>query len=273
MRKTLEGAADFPADRPAHPPTIQARGRQSRWFKHRYTGVLAGIVLFAIGILVYDQLPVVVTAPHGSFEIVQLPDGSTVQLNSGSTLRYDRIFGKERAIRLEGEAYFDVSPDSSLFTITTFDARIEVFGTTFNVKAWEHSLQPHTSVALVAGRVSLASRRQPGAPIFIAPGEIWEVNENALVRLTPPDTVAVRISTAWRNGSLYFRNAPVGVVLEELERRFDVDLEVADADLYPVVITLSMKSPVRIDGVLDNLCAGLGAHYRQTARGFEIYRE
>ena len=66
-----------------------------------------------------------------------LPDGSSVTLNAGSRISYQKSFGKgSRELKLEGEAYFEVAQDKDRpFSIYAKDARIQVLGTSFNVDA------------------------------------------------------------------------------------------------------------------------------------------
>lgn len=71
---------------------------------------------------------------------VQLPDGSIVMLNSNSTLTYPTQFSdKQREVNLLGEAYFEVTKDTKRpFVVTTpYQANIKVYGTQFNVEAYE----------------------------------------------------------------------------------------------------------------------------------------
>ncbi len=66
---------------------------------------------------------------------VTLPDGSTVTMNSNTTLSYMKHFrGNTRNVTLTGEAFFEVIPDKSRpFIIHTDEASIRVVGTSFNV--------------------------------------------------------------------------------------------------------------------------------------------
>lgn len=75
--------------------------------------------------------------PFGSRSEVTLPDGSTVWLNAGSRLSFDRHFSrKNRDILLEGEAYFDVTKDRIPFYVRVSGATVKVLGTSFNIKAY-----------------------------------------------------------------------------------------------------------------------------------------
>jgi transmembrane sensor len=84
-----------------------------------------------------------------------LPDGTLITLNSGSKLNYPEKFkGSKREVSLEGEAYFDVTPDKEKpFIIHSGDANIRVLGTSFNVNAYEN--KDEVEVFVKEGRVLL----------------------------------------------------------------------------------------------------------------------
>ncbi|MEM9052122.1 MAG: FecR domain-containing protein [Bacteroidota bacterium] len=74
-------------------------------------------------------------------EFVALPDGSEVQLNSSSTLAFNkRNFEDERELDLKGEAFFEVKKGVK-FTVTTDNGAVEVLGTSFNVNSREERLE------------------------------------------------------------------------------------------------------------------------------------
>lgn len=67
-----------------------------------------------------------------------LPDGTQVDLGSGSKLVYGREFlERKRVVRLTGEAFFDVTSDPEHpFTVIAGSAKIKVTGTRFVVNAY-----------------------------------------------------------------------------------------------------------------------------------------
>lgn len=71
----------------------------------------------------------------GGKSLAHLTDGSTVWLQSGSTLAYDSSFGAEsRDVKLRGEGFFDIAKDPERpFTVEVEGLRIRVHGTKFNV--------------------------------------------------------------------------------------------------------------------------------------------
>lgn len=98
-----------------------------------------------------------VQAPQNAPQHIQLADGSTIDLNAGSQIRYQpNLMRWKRAIHLQGEAFFDVAKAQQSgppFTVTTDLAEVTVLGTQFNVN--HKPTQRQTTVYLFEGRVSL----------------------------------------------------------------------------------------------------------------------
>ena len=79
-----------------------------------------------------------ITVPAGQRVNLDLPDGSNVWLNAGTTMKYPVSFMKgKREVILNGEAYFEVAHnEKSPFVVRTHAMDIEVLGTKFNVEAY-----------------------------------------------------------------------------------------------------------------------------------------
>ena len=94
-----------------------------------------------------------VFAPYGTHSRVNLPDGSLVWLNAGSSLKYPTVFDwDKRQVELSGEAYFEVAADPDrLFVVEGGGVVVKVHGTVFNMKAREK--QDHVDVSLLSGLV------------------------------------------------------------------------------------------------------------------------
>lgn len=82
----------------------------------------------------------------------RLPDGSQVTLNKQSSIEYATSFKKERHIKLEGEAFFNVAQDPGKpFILKVNDVTVKVLGTSFNVK----SVNGKTEVIVETGAVEV----------------------------------------------------------------------------------------------------------------------
>jgi ferric-dicitrate binding protein FerR (iron transport regulator) len=154
-----------------------------------------------------------------------LPDGSIVTLSAGSEISYNKGFGKNtRDVELSGEAYFEVTPDASHpFVVSGNDARIEVLGTAFNVRAKENEEQ--VEVVLTSGKVSLYFAGSPDKKEFLDPGESASLNvknkEIGVSANADPNYLA------WKTRLITFDDASLSEVAETLtnvyRRKFVLD--------------------------------------------------
>lgn len=234
----------------------------------RLAAVAAVIVLcFGIG---YFFRPLTVTAPRGEFAQVQLPDGSQVQLNSESTIRYRANFLNTRNVRLEGEAYFEVTESDRRFVVETFNANTAVLGTQFNVRARPDETGAATSVVVAVGKVHLRSKVGDDHGVILTAGQQSHLTSRAR-RPTEPETVTLTRRLAWRTGGLAFSDQPFAVIFEEIGRRYDVEIE-ASEDILPETFSYYVHEPESAESVIADLVAAEGLRYRETSRGFEIFR-
>ncbi len=268
--QTLETVAAS-HEEPNPRPRLERTSRRRRARLRPWMAVAATFLIGAIGLALWLQ-PVTRTAPLGQRMAVLLPDGSQVELNSGTTLHYARRFGQQRVVHLEGEAFFDVVNEDRPFIIHTFNAQVAVLGTRFNVRAWRRSMDPGTTVTLAEGRVALAPSERPEQAVELEPGQTHRIAREPR-QAGPPDSAAVGVATAWRNGDLDFRDQWLGVILEDIERRFAVALTVTPQTLARKQMTLVWRNPVRVEAVIRDLCVALKLNYRETSNGYEIYTD
>ncbi|CAM4152109.1 FecR family protein [Zobellia nedashkovskayae] len=170
--------------------------------------------------LVYNQL----TVPYGKKFQLQLSDGSHVFLNSGSKLRYPVNFieGMPRNVYLDGEAYFSVEKDTERpFTVVTHDMDTRVLGTEFNVSSYMN--ENNTSTVLVEGSVVVfkSDENEMTELVKIKPGE-RAVFENDEIGVS---TVSIDKYIAWKEDKLLFEDDQFYLILNELERNFNVTIE------------------------------------------------
>ena len=86
-----------------------------------------------------------------------------------------------------------------------------------------------------------------------------------------PDTLALGSALAWRRGALIYHDELLGVVLEDLERRFDIELILQAPALQRKRVNFSKHNPPDAEAVIHDLCAGYGLKYRATTTGYELY--
>lgn len=255
-------------DRPARPAARVTRRQHAA--RLNWAGAVVAFVIAAAGLFAWHQ-PVVRTAPPGERLTVTLPDGSLVELNSGSQIFYARSFGETRAVELHGEAFFDVAEEQRPFIVETFNARIRVLGTRFGVRAWPRDPEARTTVALESGRVALASAHRPERSVELQPGQTRSVAAREIADLEAPAALTVADATAWRHGDLVFKHHPLGTVLADVSRRFAIDVRVVPDRLAQKRLNLALRQPDDAEDVVRDLALALGLQYRTTLAGFELF--
>lgn len=155
---------------------------------------------------------------QGEFQVV-LADGSKVYLNSESEIRYPTFFaGGERRVFLKGEAFFEVTSDTSRpFIVNVGEMDVRVLGTRFNVNAYVPERAIRTT--LVSGKVRVSDREDKAA-VVLEPGQqaVWKKNG-----LTMREVDALAVS-AWVDGKFYFEEGmTLEEITEQLQRWYDID--------------------------------------------------
>ncbi|WP_461453359.1 FecR family protein [Mucilaginibacter sp.] len=116
-------------------------------------------------------------AQYGKRVRSTLPDGSTIWLNSGSSVRYaDKLIANgRREVTLVGEAYFDIKHDAKHpFVVHAGKLNIVVLGTAFDVKAY--SGDKFIETTLIRGKVEVLNSTSPGSKVVLYPDETVAIN-------------------------------------------------------------------------------------------------
>ena len=155
--------------------------------------------------------------PRGGEFCLQLSDGTMVWLNSDTRLRYPVAFsGKERAVELQGEAYFEVTKDRAHpFIVRTAGADVRVYGTSFNVNAYPGTVQ-HTTLA--TGSVGVARN---GREYRLQPGQ--QARFNPKDEHTEIRNVNAASYCLWHKGMLIFENERLEDIMARLAVWYNVE--------------------------------------------------
>jgi ferric-dicitrate binding protein FerR (iron transport regulator) len=193
--------------------------------------------------------------PHGMYSRIDLPDGSQVWLNGGSSLRYPSKFRQgQRQVSLTGEGYFEVHSDKkNPFVVKTAQMTLTATGTKFNVEAY--ATDSLTAVTMAGGVVEVIFGTTDS--LILKPGERAFYNNQ-----TQKETVLKTDPYkwyAWKDGQMIFRNDPLQYVFKRLEQTFNVEIilkdgEIAnelyrasfrDESLDEILKLLEMSAPIR----------------------------
>ncbi|TLP80146.1 FecR family protein [Maribacter sp. ACAM166] len=164
--------------------------------------------------------------PFGKILGVTLEDGSIIRLNSGSELTYPTSFASldKRQVLLKGEAFFEITKNPiKPFIVKANDMYTQVFGTVFNISAYEED--DKAEVVLVEGSVGVGNeksfRRENLA--MLKPSQ-KVTNSKILDKSFIIEDVNVTPYISWVNGVIAFQNEQMSEIIKKLERQFNVQI-------------------------------------------------
>ena len=172
-----------------------------------------------------------------------LPDGTSVELNSGSTLEYPAVFARgERRVRVEGEAMFDVAKVADKpFYVETFAYDVKVLGTRFNVEADED--RGVFSTALMEGSVAILDKHD-NRITELEPDQVVTLTDGRLIK-RHEENIGSRYR--WTDGIINC----AGLSFEELMRRFERAFGVT------IVIECESVPDISYKRMKVNVCDGI----------------
>ena len=164
-----------------------------------------------------DQMNTLSTA-KGETYILTLPDKSKVWLNAASSITYSTTL-KQRGIRkvkLEGEAYFEISKDKAHpFIVQTAKQEVEVLGTHFNINSYHD--EPATATTLLEGSVKVKVGK---VYKVIKPGEQTMITNGSIA----VQQVEVDNIVDWKNGDFYLNHIAFKTAMRKIARWYDMEI-------------------------------------------------
>ncbi len=197
---------------------------------------------------------------------LRLPDGSSVTLAVGSTLRYcPELAGPRREVYLAGRAFFNVTKNRARpFLVLTDKVVATVLGTSFLVTAYPGQ---EAKVAVHEGRVAVQVRqgavltatptRPATAGLVVLPNQ--QITYSAATRQlnkTLVDNPMVLV----RQG-LAFKKQPVADVLAALSKAYGVNIVYDPVKLHNCTVTITLGDEPLFEQ-LGLLCKVLDASYK-----------
>jgi len=196
--------------------------------------------------------------------LVDLSDGSKIYLNRNSQHSYSRKFGKgNRNVRLQGEAFFDISPDASKpFTIDAGDAIIRVVGTTFNVITGDrHS---GVEVYVKTGRVILEDQNNSRS-IELDPGFIWKIDDNGTNKTMNDDPNYL----SWNTGLLVYDGQKLETVFRDLKRVYNMNITADDRSILEYQWTSPIDN-LKEDTIMQLICVSFNLSYSKDGNMYHL---
>jgi len=184
---------------------------------------------------------------------IRLADGSTVFLNSASTIKFPEKFGnKGREVYFWGEAFFEITPDPSRpFVIETGETRIKVLGTSFNVKAYTETND--IEVVVNSGKVlfyHVDKNDHLLGQVTLLKGDkgVFFRNTGLIARMINDEPNYL----SWKTGVLVFSETSLDKVLYAVGQKYGVIFNLEDKQLASLKLTATFDNET-LDAVLEVL--------------------
>jgi transmembrane sensor len=250
-------------------PGAVREGPFRRWFRVGSVPVLGGLTAAAITAIVLSNTPSGgnnsrTVAPRryataaGERATITLTDGTVVRLGPATNLRVTT-----KAIDVDGEAFFAVTHRShEPFVVRAGNTVTRVLGTRFIVRKYRGDHTPRIIVA--DGRVAVRVDGTAASAILSA-GTLATVTDSGTLDVA--NDIVPSDQTTLIDGRFVFRDVPLADVVGELERAYDIKMQVADSVLAHRTITFTASVAAEsLTDVLDFLSTALDAHYTRSGK-------
>ncbi len=208
-----------------------------------------------------------IIVPKGERSKLVLPDGSKVQLNSDSKLKFNSFNTKERKVILEGEAYFEVIHNNSRpFIVEASGLRIEDLGTSFNISNYPNDQSVVTYLHSGEIRVDLDKKKE----VFLKPSEVFSYNK--VNKDYSVSTVNDQRIIDWTKNILTIKGETLEQLAKKLERQFDIQITFNDEELKERTYSGSIKDE-DLDTVLEAIKYTSTFNYEREGQNVILYSE
>ena len=223
------------------------------WLYHPIAALLVGAV-FIGGLFLLNSVSIqehrFYTEAGDKVQLV-LPDESRIWLNSSSELWYSTsLFGFNRQVNLEGEAYFEVAKRKhKQFKVFTNEVVTQVLGTSFNVRSRKEENRVVTTLLDGSVEVDLCHTNQR---VLLKPGQtlcIDTSNQNySLTNEEYPDDYIL-----WIKGKMNFKQAPLKYILDTFQKHYNVNFIFKEEALKNIKFTCEFSTEDEIEQLLNVL--------------------
>jgi transmembrane sensor len=229
---------------------------QTKWF--RFAAVLivfitAGLIFLQKRSSTLQDQSIVQASPYLNIinnttvsKLVRMSDGSLAVLKPGSGLKYPKSFKDKREAFLTGEAFFEIHKNPLMpFLVHSHDMVVKVLGTSFTVKTSDNNQEfkviVNTGKVLVYDQKTVSANDQQKHTVTLVPNEqvIYESKDQQFKKETL--TIPLTLSKEIAQKELNFDNTPLAVIIDKIEKAYDVHIEYDKEKLGNKILTASLS--------------------------------
>lgn len=248
--------------------SVKNRSKRTSWM------AAAASIVVAFGLLLTQLSPDpassnktrTLASSVGEIKSVDLEDGSSVVLNTNTSIEIT-FSKKERFLKLlKGEALFVVKSDPKWpFIVDTGDSYVRAIGTAFNIKR----STSNTVITVTEGVVQIDKQDVHAA-------SLEAIKDNRVIISKQSDMLVenadIESELAWMNSQLIYIDTPIESVINDLSAYFKKPLSLNDSSLKELTVngTLNVDDP---EQALATLLAGFNLITIENRGQREIIRE
>lgn len=201
----------------------------------------------------------ILTVPAGKDYTIRLSDGSSIQLNAATSIRFPLAFkGNNREVYINGEAYLTIAQQAGHpFIVHLPNTTVKVLGTEFNVNTYDSGI---AKIALVQGAVKVVGSKDS---LQLSPG-LEAVYTSSQLSSAPFDETDV---LSWRIGKFIFSNAKLEEVCRVIPRLYGISLEIDNKDAASKRFSGIIDRHQPVENLLKALKATNGIDYYTDKNG------
>ncbi|MCD6347394.1 MAG: FecR family protein [Bacteroidales bacterium] len=188
----------------------------------------------------------------------QLPDGSVIELNSGSSLSYHPLWWRfDRNLSFEGEGFFMVQK-GKMFTVKSSLADTQVLGTSFSIFSRDNDYR----VTCHTGQVQVNAHVEDVSAI-LSPNQTAQLEPDGKFKLIVNDILPDPVP--WKSKTFEYTATPLREAFEEIQRQYDVEI------IYPEELDYYYTGDIHTDrdiiSTLDLVCKAFQITFEQKSEG------
>ena len=212
--------------------------------------IVFGLSWFAYNKLINNDGEMLISGTTDQTKELKLSDGSTIWLNKNSILEYPENFsGKERKVKLTGEAYFIIAHNSEKpFIVISEQTETKVLGTEFNLKAYKNIGK--IELTLTKGKVLFTDNKTNENKTLIKNEKVTLNKQSRILKKTKVNSVNYLF---WKTKEINLDNLTTEQIAFELNEIYDAEIQ-ADESVKDLVFhqTIPFKD-IKLQDILNTI--------------------
>jgi transmembrane sensor len=243
------------------------------WFFHKS-------IKFSNNLIAESKVPQFINFTNNTNRLLKsvLPDNSIVWLSPHANIRYPKIFDPRfRLVSMSGECFFEVVKNPKQpFVINSRSIITKVWGTSFLVD--DRNGRDSAEVSVVTGKVSVSVKAKnkvnnnslslQKGDVMLYPHQklIYAVSEQVLKQESTANELSLQL---WSKVNLSFDNKPLKEIIPELNKKFHVQISVADEKLNHYILHGDFDN-FNLPEILESLKTSLNVNYEINNNKIEL---